>query len=150
MLVGDFGEHSFKALWGHRAELSIACFLQKLNENVCKDNGIPGFNWRTLSCTDGWCQPCHADSVLWPTLDFAHRTALLEPIPEHPQGLLLEGSAQALHGGSSNSHAVLHLLLSRCFYGYPPPSRTHRARKEAGLHSRAARPVMYRWYLMEC
>lgn len=80
MLVGDFSEYSPKAVQGLGAELSITCSFEKLNEKQCKYSGFPGFNLRTLSCTNGWYLPSHANSALQPALDFLHRTSLLKPI----------------------------------------------------------------------
>lgn len=110
MLIGDFGEHSLKAMWGHGAEFSITCSLQELKEKLCRDNGFLGLNLRALSCIDGWCLPSHANSVLWPTLNFAHRASLLEPIPQGSswRALLRCCMAVALY---SHSHAVLQLFL---------------------------------------
>lgn len=59
-----------------------------------------------------------------------------------PQGLLLDGPAQAFHGSSTLPHVSSRAVLQLCSYGYPPPYRAHRARKEAGLHSTAAGPAM--------
>lgn len=80
VLVGDFGEHSPKAVQGQGAELSTTCSFQKLNENQCKYSRFLGFNLSTLSCINGWCLPSHANSVLWPALEFLHRTSLLKPV----------------------------------------------------------------------
>lgn len=139
VFIGDFTDHSPKAVWGQGAELSITCSFQKLDEKQCNYSGLLGFNLRTLSCVNGWCLFCHAKSVLQPALHFLHRTSLLKPVTR----LLLKGSVQVWHGGSTLLHVNSHAVLQHRFYGYPPLSITHGAHKEAGLHFTAARPVMY-------